>query len=339
MGFFKKILGIAAPIIGSVFGGPIGGMIGGAIGGAASGGGLKGALTGALGSYLGTTVIPGLFQSAGNAIGGFAGMGAAGVPPNPWAGSTSLFASAGEGFTPNYDLFSGSGGGAGGMGLNPGASGITGLSPTIAATGPSLVGEAARTGLQAGPSALGTIFNPANASMGTGSMLPPGLFEGGGGGFGGAAGGEGASVGGPVSAATNPVIEMFRQAGTAFGPGNSRLGNIIQVAAGGNAILQSLRMQKLMEQQMGGLPNPGDVTKLPGYEAGIEAVRRSLASQGFQGSGNMMAALHKYGGDFYNDAVRQHLANRQLNASTANAVSGPIMGQTTGLALLSQGLR
>ncbi len=53
------------------------------------------------------------------------------------------------------------------------------------------------------------------------------------------------------------------------------------------------------------LQNPGNVTKLPGYQAGLEAVQRSMQAQGYQGSGNMMAGLSKYGGDFYNNAISQ----------------------------------
>lgn len=44
------------------------------------------------------------------------------------------------------------------------------------------------------------------------------------------------------------------------------------------------------------MTNPADVTKLPGYEAGIEAVNRGLAKAGYLGSGNQMAALQQYGG-------------------------------------------
>jgi len=53
------------------------------------------------------------------------------------------------------------------------------------------------------------------------------------------------------------------------------------------------------------MSNPGSVTSLPGYEAGLEAVRRSMAAQGYQGSGNMMAAMAQYGQKAYDDRVRQ----------------------------------
>ncbi len=63
------------------------------------------------------------------------------------------------------------------------------------------------------------------------------------------------------------------------------------------------------------LSDPSSITTMPGYEAGLEAVQRSMAAQGYVGSGNMMAALSKYGGDFYNNAVNQL---SQLGAATQN---------------------
>ncbi len=41
----------------------------------------------------------------------------------------------------------------------------------------------------------------------------------------------------------------------------------------------------------------GTVTKIPGFAAGQEAVARSMAANGYLGSGNMMAAMQQYGGD------------------------------------------
>lgn len=66
----KKVVGIAAPVIGIAVGGPVGGAIGGAIGGAVSGGGLKGALLGAATGFIGGKLSGGggfgsLFSSAG----------------------------------------------------------------------------------------------------------------------------------------------------------------------------------------------------------------------------------------------------------------------------------
>lgn len=53
------------------------------------------------------------------------------------------------------------------------------------------------------------------------------------------------------------------------------------------------------------LSDPSSMTKLPGYEAGLQAVQRSGAANGYLGSGNMAVALSKYGGDFYNNTLRQ----------------------------------
>ena len=73
MGFFKSLLSIAAPIVGSIFGGPVGAAIGGAIGGAVSGGGLEGTLLGAFGGYVGSSLLGGdggLFGEAGGELAG-----------------------------------------------------------------------------------------------------------------------------------------------------------------------------------------------------------------------------------------------------------------------------
>lgn len=42
--------------------------------------------------------------------------------------------------------------------------------------------------------------------------------------------------------------------------------------------------------------DPSGVQNLPGYKAGLQAVERKMASQGYNNSGNMMLALHDYGG-------------------------------------------
>lgn len=47
------------------------------------------------------------------------------------------------------------------------------------------------------------------------------------------------------------------------------------------------------------MQDPSTVSSMPGYEAGRQAVERSMASQGYQGSGNMAAAMAEFGGDFY----------------------------------------
>jgi hypothetical protein len=49
--------------------------------------------------------------------------------------------------------------------------------------------------------------------------------------------------------------------------------------------------------------NPSGITNYPGYKAGLEAVQRAGAAQGFNGSGNMMTALADYGGKFFDQAI------------------------------------
>lgn len=49
------------------------------------------------------------------------------------------------------------------------------------------------------------------------------------------------------------------------------------------------------------MSNPDSITSMPGYKAGLTAVERKMASQGYVGSGNMGAALQEYGGKFFND--------------------------------------
>lgn len=55
------------------------------------------------------------------------------------------------------------------------------------------------------------------------------------------------------------------------------------------------------------MADPSRITSMPGYKAGLDAVERKMASQGYIGSGNMMAALQEYGGSFF-DKEAQRLA-------------------------------
>ena len=77
--------------------------------------------------------------------------------------------------------------------------------------------------------------------------------------------------------------------------------------------------RKQYADQMAALSaNPSLLTQQPGYQAGMQAVQRSMAAQGYTGSGNMMAALSKYGGDFYNQTMNQYagLAGANVNPGT-----------------------
>lgn len=53
------------------------------------------------------------------------------------------------------------------------------------------------------------------------------------------------------------------------------------------------------------LRDPSSITTMPGYEAGLQAVQRAGAANGWLGSGNMMASIAKFGNDFYSQALQQ----------------------------------
>lgn len=80
------------------------------------------------------------------------------------------------------------------------------------------------------------------------------------------------------------------------------------------------------------LQDPNQIYKMPGWEAGLQAVQRTGAGQGYLGSGNMMVALNKYGGDFYNNTVRQlnDIATGGQNVQAAYTTAGAdLFGQGT----------
>lgn len=107
-----------------------------------------------------------------------------------------------------------------------------------------------------------------------------------------------------------------------------------------NQLKQAAKPSAINQQAEGQLQalmaDPSSVTKLPGYEAGLEAMQRGMAAGGFLGSGNMATALQKYGGDFYNNAIGQYANLSQLGrGNEANYRMGSI--QLAGQALNSLG--
>ena len=135
-------------------------------------------------------------------------------------------------------------------------------------------------------------------------------------------------------------------------------GNLMSMGSGIYGMYQSEQLRKMAEmartqadpwgasggrdlaggQLQGLMRDPSSITKLPGYEAGLQAVQRSMAAQGYQGSGNMMAAISKYGGDFYNKAISQlgELAGAGVNPGTASQIG--ITGQIGANDLASRSL-
>ncbi len=84
--------------------------------------------------------------------------------------------------------------------------------------------------------------------------------------------------------------------------------------------LYQAMLQQLMVNPNKVLPN------MPGYQAGLDAVQRAGASQGFTGSGNMATALLKYGGDIFNQQATL-LAGLGGANSGSPAASGQLLQQ------------
>jgi hypothetical protein len=118
----------------------------------------------------------------------------------------------------------------------------------------------------------------------------------------------------PTASSVMSGLGGWRGAGDLVNAGLSTYGalsNSRQLAALG----RGAPSQQTAESQLDALlKDPNSITKMPGYEAGLQAVQRTGAGQGYLGSGNMMIALDKYGGDFYNNTVRQLQGIAQANA-------------------------
>ncbi len=168
-------------------------------------------------------------------------------------------------------------------------------------------------GIQGGAQAAGGggMFESLMASLGMGGG---GAAMGGGGGV----GGLGTMLG--LSSLANAGIGMYqanqlRQASQAADPWaryRAQYGDQL------NALMQ----------------NPSQIQNIPGYQAGMQAIERSLASQGYQGSGNMMNAMANYGGQFY----QQQLANL-ANLAGVNNVSTGLQGQFNAANMLGGSLQ
>jgi len=80
------------------------------------------------------------------------------------------------------------------------------------------------------------------------------------------------------------------------------------------------------------------LAKDPSYEAGMQAVQRAGAAQGFTGSGNMAVSLLNEGGNLFNQQAQllSNLAGANFNPGTAAQLMQN--GQTNGLNMLGQGV-
>ena len=317
MGF--SLGSLAGGLVGFALGGPAGAAIGAGLGTKASGGSTEDALlAGGLG-YLGGAYLPGM--DLGGAAAGAGAAEAAG------AGSAdAMLAAQTAGFTPAE--LAGWGG----------------------ATQADLLG--AQT-LGFSPADLGGWGGMTAADFGSASSA-----------FGGvpvvdAVGVPSAGITGPAATPMDILRRRMQMLGMGGGGAGGTLGmvggglNILSGLYGMNAAQQMSQMAQRADPFAGYRPqyaqqlqqltmDPSRITSMPGYRAGLQAVQRSMAAQGYQGSGNMMAALSKYGGDFYGQEVNRLATLGGAGISPQIALQGQGMAAdltSRGLASLGYGTR
>lgn len=149
--------------------------------------------------------------------------------------------------------------------------------------------------------------------------------------------------------ALSSLRSIFSNQGGNNAGGGGAFGNALSIGSGLYGLYNSEQQKRLAKQIMSRsdpfassrgmygdrlnalMGDPSSITSVPGYAAGLQAVERRMASQGFNGSGNMITALSKYGGDFYNQEVQ-----RLETLSGANAAPGA--GSSVGGQVFSGGV-
>lgn len=261
----------------------------------------------------GKLVLGGLAGMAGGeALGLFGGSGAGGM--NLMDSSLASFGSGGP-----VD-FAGAGYGSGEAGMFSNAAGGVGYGGA-GATGGGLSDYLSNALRQL---SMGNGAGGFSDLLSAGKNTLSGMFSGGGGmpGFGGSGGagsmpwgspGNLLSVGSSLYGLYN-AEQLRKQAAGADPFGASRAG-------------YSNQLQQLEQ-------NPASITSDPSYQARMQAVQRSMAAQGYQGSGNMAVAAANAGGAGYNDRV-----NSLANLAGANIGPGPgLQGTAMANALSGQAL-
>lgn len=318
------------------------------------------------GAVLGSLVLPGVGTAAGidigagagGAIGGaLGGLGSGLVSGGGWK-SDLLGATLGGvgGYFGGSSLGAlGSGGAAGPASILSNASDpIQAISNAMTATGTDTATDAAQALGYSNTNAMLMAGNP--AWLGAGEALQGGVSNATGGVL-----GNGANVGsftGTAGATGNAgsLASMLKLAGggsigagTAGGAsGLGTLSSLLSLGSGAYGLSNAIQMQQLAKQagastqyapqyaaQLAALEaNPSSITSTPGYQSGLEAVERSMAAQGYQGSGNMAAALQQYGGNFFNQQVQQ-LQSLANPSGAGTALSGAAASNTAASSALA----
>ncbi len=190
-----------------------------------------------------------------------------------------------------------------------------------------------------GGTSSGWSTNPSLGDLGGGGGGAPGTYE-----F--PDGTTGGNVGGfqypAAPGSTGGLSSILQQLGGSAGSSPlGMVGQLLSSLAGfkNSGDLKSLAAQAAMmsdpfgpqrpqyQQMLAALMrDPSSITTRPGYNAGLQAVERRGAAQGWNGSGNMMAALANYGGQFYNDEVSRLMTLAGANIAPGNAGSLSLQG-------------
>lgn len=318
------------------------------LGGAAEAAGGSEAFGGAAGDFLG---------GAGEALGGFGygadlgfsgglspqfaaeGMlnGPLGLSSAPGLGADQYMSSLSQGF---------------GEGVEAGTRGLTGSNAINLAEGaattdaaPAAAGTLSNTaspytpGLNAGPGAAYTM------GSGTGAGAVPGLN---------ATGYDLSTLGVPSgieSSFSMPSLSGILSGAKEYAPLASLASGISGLSRANQLAKQAAALGKRADpwgqsggrgvadaQLQGLLKDPNAIYGMPGYQAGLDAVQRKMASQGYLGSGNMMAALQQYGGDFYNNAVKNLGGLSGANTNPGTGAEIELLGTKSANDLASQSM-
>lgn len=136
----------------------------------------------------------------------------------------------------------------------------------------------------------------------------------------------GGKVAGPLGSLAASSMFTGKGAGTPGGIDFSRLAEIAAGLYGANRADTAMQEAKdpnaqyraqYAQQLKDLMSNPGSITSLPGYKAGLEAVTRGGAAQGLQGSGAMAARLAGFGQNFYDQQLTRlsQLAGTNMSPS------------------------
>lgn len=149
------------------------------------------------------------------------------------------------------------------------------------------------------------------------------------------------------TAVPNTIADLLRQLGITPRQGISTIGqlfsalssardsNALRDASGRAVGIQDpfgAERKQYQEMLRNLYANPGSISEMPGYKAGLQAVERRGAAQGWNGSGNMMVALSEYGGNFFDKE-----ANRLATLGGAGiSPTGASNSEMTGLIAANQ---